>query len=283
VPDASTRRIVLERGDVDFAVQIATKDIPALKKVAGIKGLSYPTTRGWWLGMTWRKEPFNNPHFRRAMAWAMPYDTVMQVVTHGLSERLRSCVPNNVNGYVGEFWPYETTLQKAREELAQARLPSGFSVTVPVYAGDPFDEEANVLIKESLAQLGITLNLQKMPIGQKRSLLAQKQIDMAVYDWRPWVPDAGYFIYFNWLPDSFSNFWSYDNSEAQTLGNEAITMAIGSPERNAKLRRFQEIVNGDIGLVPLFTQLDNIVMRDHVQGYVYYPDGLHVLSKLHLA
>jgi peptide/nickel transport system substrate-binding protein len=282
VPDASTRRIVLERGDVDFAVQIATKDIPALKKVAGIKGLSYPTTRGWWLGMTWRKEPFNNPHFRRAMAWAMPYDTLMQVVTHGLSERLRSCVPNNVNGYVGEFWPYETNLEKARQELAQAQVPPGFSVTVPVYAGDPFDEEANVLIKESLAQLGITLNLQKMPIGQKRSLLAQKQIDMAVYDWRPWVPDAGYFIYFNWLPDSFSNFWSYNNPEAQTLGNEAITMAIGSPERNAKLRRFQEIVNGDIGLVPLFTQLDNIVMREHVQGYVYYPDGLHVLSKLHL-
>ncbi len=33
VPDASTRRIFLERGDVDFAVQLATKDIPDLRKV----------------------------------------------------------------------------------------------------------------------------------------------------------------------------------------------------------------------------------------------------------
>jgi hypothetical protein len=31
-------------------------------------------------------------------------------------------------------------------------------------------------------------------------------------------------------------------------------MVVDSPERNAKLRRFQEIVNGDVGLVPLFTQ-----------------------------
>jgi peptide/nickel transport system substrate-binding protein len=282
VPDASTRRIVLERGDVDFALQIATKDIPDLRKAPGVKVSSYPSARGWWLGMTWRKAPFNNIHFRRAMAWAMPYETLLQVVTQGLAERARSCVPNNISGYAGDFWPYETSLEKARAELAQVQVPDGFTVTVPVYAGDLFDEEATVLIKESLAPLGITLTLQKMPIGQKRLLLTQKQVDMAVYDWRPWVPDAGYFIYWNWLPDSFTNYWSYSNPEAQTLGNEAITMPVGSPEREATLRRFQEIVNGDIGLVPLFTQFDNIVMRENVQGYVYYPDTIPVLAKMSL-
>jgi peptide/nickel transport system substrate-binding protein len=282
IPDASTRRIVLERGDVDFAVQLATKDIPDLRKVSGVKVISYPSARGWWLGMTWNKAPFNNIHFRRAMAWAMPYETLLQVVTQGLAERSRSCVPNNVSGYVEDLWPYETNLEKAREELAQAQVPEGFTVTVPVYAGDLFDEEATVLIKESLAKLGITLSIQKMPIGQKRTLMTKKQVDMAVYDWRPWVPDAGYFIYWNWLPDSFTNYWNYLNPEAQVLGNEAITMAIGSPERQAKLRRFQEIVNGDIGLVPLFTQFDNLVMREHVQGYVYYPDAVPVLAKLSL-
>ena len=167
VPDASTRRIVLERGDVDFAMQIATKDIPDLRKVSGVKVTSYPSARGWWLGMTWRKAPFNNIHFRRAMAWAMPYETLLQVVTQGLAERLRSCVPNNISGYVGDFWPYETNLAKAREELAQAQVPDGFSVTVPVYAGDLFDEEATVLIKESLAQLVIKLTSRKCQSARK--------------------------------------------------------------------------------------------------------------------
>ena len=51
-----------------------------------------------------------------------------------------------------------------------------------------------------------------MPIGQKSTLLTKKQVDMAVYDLRPWVPDVGYFIYWNWFPDSFSNFWSYSQS-----------------------------------------------------------------------
>jgi len=181
-----------------------------------------------------------------------------------------------------EFWPYETNLEKAREELAQVHTPDGFAVNVPVSAGDAFDEESMVLIKESLAQLGIKLILQKMSIGQKRSLLVKKQVDMAIYDFRPFVPDVGYYIYWNWLPDSLNNYWGYANAEAQALGNEAITMAVDAPERHAKLRRFQEIINGEVGTIPLFSEFDNAVMRAPVQGYVSYPDGVAFLAKLHL-
>ena len=186
----------------------------------------------------------------------------------------------NIGGYLEDFWPYETDLDKAREELAQAQVPDGLTVTVPVSAGDAFDEESIVLIKENLAQLGITLTLQKMSIGQKRTLLVKKQVDMAIYDFRPFVPDIGYYIYWNWLPDSLNNYWGYANPEAQALGNEAITLAVDSAERLVRLRRFQEIINGEVGTIPLFSEFDHAVMRDYVQGYVSYPDGIAMLSKL---
>jgi peptide/nickel transport system substrate-binding protein len=282
VPDPSTRRIVLERGDVDFAMQIATKDISDLRKVSGVKVLSSPGARGWWLGMTWRKAPFNNPHFRRAIAWAMPYDTLLRVVAHGQAQRLRSCVSKHIAGYMEEFWPYETNLQKAREELAHVQIPARFAITVPVAAGDAFDEESMVIIKESLAQLGMKLTLQKMTIGQKRALLVNKQVDMAIYDFRPFIPDVGYQIYWNWLPDSLNNYWGYAHAEAQGLGNEAITMAANHPERLGTLRRFQEIINGDVGTIPLLSEFDTVVMRAPVQGYVSYPDGVAFLAKMHL-
>jgi ABC-type transport system substrate-binding protein len=155
-------------------------------------------------------------------------------------------------------------------------------VTVPVSAGNAFDEESIVLIKDSLAPLGIKLTLQKMSIGQKRTLLVKRQVDMAIYDFRPFVPDIGYFIYWNWLPDSLSNFWGYVNAEAQMLGNEAITMAVDAPERHDKLQRFQEIINGEVGTIPLYSEFDNAVMRQHVHGYVSYPDGIVQLAKLNL-
>ena len=77
----------------------------------------------------------------------------------------------NISGYMEGFWPYETDLKNAREKLAQTRVPDGFAVTVPVSEGDAFDEKSIVLIKESLAQLGIKLTLPKMSIRQKSSLL----------------------------------------------------------------------------------------------------------------
>lgn len=50
-----------------------------------------------------------------------------------------------------------------------------------------------------------------------------------------------------------------------------------------KLRRFQEIIHGEVGTIPLLTEFDNVVMRANVQGYVSYPDGSAFLPKLYLA
>jgi hypothetical protein len=60
-------------------------------------------------------------------------------------------------------------------------------------------------------------------------------------------------------------------------------MPIGSAERNEKLRRFQELVCEDLGIVPHFTQFDNYAMRDRVSDFVYYPDKVVMMSRLRLA
>jgi hypothetical protein len=50
--------------------------------------------------------------------------------------------------------------------------------------------------------------------------------------------------------------WSYENDEAQRLGNETITMPIGSAARDEELGRFQQLVCNDLSIIPLFTQFD---------------------------
>jgi hypothetical protein len=77
-----------------------------------------------------------------------------------------------------------------------------------------------------------------MSIRPKRTLLVKQQVEMAIDDFRPFVPDIGDDIYWNWRPDSLQSDWGSVNSEAQALGREAITMAVDAPERHATLRRF---------------------------------------------
>jgi hypothetical protein len=72
---------------------------------------------------------------------------------------------------------------------------------------------------------------------------------------RPWVPDTGYFIYWNWLPDSFHELLELCQSRGQALAISSHYHGHRLAERQAKLRRFQEIVNGDIGLVPSLRNL----------------------------
>jgi ABC-type transport system substrate-binding protein len=59
-------------------------------------------------------------------------------------------------------------------------------------------------------------------------------------------------------------------------------MATGSPDRNEKLRRFQQVVCEEVGVIPLFAQIDNYVMRERVKGFVYYPDRTIFMDKLSL-
>jgi hypothetical protein len=40
------------------------------------------------------------------------------------------------------------------------------------------------------------------------------------------------------------------------------------------------MINGEIGTIPLLSECENAVMHDDVQGYVSYPDGIAMRSKL---
>ena len=272
IPDQSTRRILLEKGDVHFATLLATKDIPQLKGRPNLTVASYPNPNAYWLGMTWRKEPFTDPAVRRAIAWAVPYDAIMKVVLHELGERLRSPLPKHVDGYTEEFWTYETNLDRARQELAQSKSPKGFEVAVPVSAGDVYEEESTVLIKDALDPLGIKLRIQKMPRAQKSALMSKREVDMAVYRWKPWIADGAYFIHYNYLPDSFANYWGYVNPVAQDAGLATITLKRKSEERTAKFKLFQKTVCADVNVIPLFSPWENVVLPTSLKGYVYYPD-----------
>ena len=111
--------------------------------------------------------------------------------------------------------------------------------------------------------------------------MTKKQVDMAVYDWRPWVPDAGYFIYWNWLPDSFTN-WNY----AIPRRRRSVMRPLPWPSARRNARRncddFRKSSMAISAWCPSLRNLNNLAMRQHVQGHVYYPDAIPVLAKLSL-
>ncbi|MEB3859854.1 MAG: ABC transporter substrate-binding protein, partial [Desulfurococcales archaeon] len=97
--DPSSLRIALENGEVDMAFGIQPSDIPALLQNPDIKSQSIEGLVIEWLGMNLRKEPFNNPLFRKAVNYAINYEYILENILKGTATRLYGPLPPGIWGY----------------------------------------------------------------------------------------------------------------------------------------------------------------------------------------
>ncbi len=123
-PSAGNRRALLERGDADISYDLPNKDFAELKSNSKLSIISTPYSNGiQYIGMTSPNPPFDNPKVRQAVAYALPYQKIMDAVLFGLAKPMFGApadAPTQVS------WPqatkYNTDLDKARKLMAEARL-----------------------------------------------------------------------------------------------------------------------------------------------------------------
>ncbi len=89
VPSAGNRRALLERGDADISYELPNKDFVELKDAGKLNIVSTPFSNGCqYLGMNVKNPPFDNPKVRQAVAYAVPYQKIMDAVLYGLGTPL---------------------------------------------------------------------------------------------------------------------------------------------------------------------------------------------------
>src|SRR3569833_4670483 len=86
VPQAGNRRALLERGDADISYELPFKDFQEMKASGKLNVVSLPFSNGiQYIGMNVTKPPFDNPRVRQAVAYAIPYQKIMDAVMYGLA------------------------------------------------------------------------------------------------------------------------------------------------------------------------------------------------------
>src|ERR1700759_3409010 len=87
VPSAGNRRALLERGDADISYELPNKDFVELKDAGKLNIVSTPFSNGIiYLGMNVKNPPFDNLKVRQAVAYALPYQKIMDAVQFGLAK-----------------------------------------------------------------------------------------------------------------------------------------------------------------------------------------------------
>jgi peptide/nickel transport system substrate-binding protein len=273
VPDASVRYQLIQKGEVDIASGISFKDLAALQEEPNVVTELWRTNNWHEIVMNWNSGPLGDVNVRRAIACAVPYDEIVNQAFYGLAEQLQTPFGVLVEGADPSLWPYEYDLDRAREYLSQSDSPDGFSMPYYVATTNVIEQPIAVLLQDSLSQIGINLELQNMTGVQLSEALINKNIEMAEFSFYSWVPDAGYHILWNFMPDSFANFYSWENATAQDAAAELIPMDPGE-ERNELLKVFQEEFANDVASLPLVMLPESYPHKPNLSGFAYYPDSV---------
>ena len=198
VPQAGNRRALLERGDADISYELPYKDFLELKAAGKLNIVSVPFSNGiQYIGMNVNKPPFDNPKVRQAIAYAIPYQKIMDVVLFGLANPMFGAAANAPTEVA---WPqptkFNTNMTKAKALLAEAGFPNGFETTMSFdlnFAG--VNEPLCVLVQESLGQIGIRTTINKIPGANWRTELNKKEMPLYTNVFSGWLDYPEYFFY----------------------------------------------------------------------------------------
>ena len=272
VPSAGTRRALLERGDADLSYDLPPKDAAEMAPNKDLHVISTPMANTvQFLSMNVKMKPFDNIKVRQAVAYALPYDKIIEAALYGRARNL-SGGPDKVASPV---WPqpspYRFDPAKAKQLLAEAGYPDGFEATLS------FDLSAAVtnqpmceLIQESLGQVGIRVTLDKVPGANWRGQFSKKQLALLTNLFGAWFSYADYYF---WQVYSGANtiFNSMDYvSPAMDKLIDAARFTQDPSAYNRDCEAMIQLAFDDVPNAPLYQPFLNIGTRANISGYTYW-------------
>ena len=274
IPSAGNRRALMEKGDIDITYEMPPKDFAEWAQDKGnIQVFSTPIENAlWYIGMNVTKPPFNNPKVRQAVAYAIPYDKIMD---NAMYKRATAMYGDKDNKASSVFWPqptgYRYDIVKARALMKEAGAEAGFETTLSFdLGGATVGEPACVLLVESLALIGIKAKIEKIPGANWRAALLKKEMPMILNRFGGWLNYPEYFFFWCYHgQNAVFNTMSYQNPEMDKL--------IEAARFDTDPRKYQQDVYGFVNMafeevprVPLAQPNFDVAMQKSIKGYVYW-------------
>ena len=271
VPSQSTRRALIERGDVQMSFNIPYKDAAELAEMDGVDVYSTPIENAIYVvGVNHDFEPFKDPDVRKALAYAIPYEEIFQTAAYGRGVRMFGG-----SGVEGTAWPqpspYSTDLDKAKEHLAKSGFADGFDVPFSISLGQlDWMEPTALLIIEALGKIGINSTLDKIPSAQWRTAsLVEKRLPLHLEGFGGWLNYPCYYFFWAYKDGHLFNSSNYRNDEVETLVDETLYIPVDHPDYAPKVKRMFEIAFEDLPRIPLFQPTLNVAMNG-ATGFEYW-------------
>ena len=274
VPSAGNRRALLVKGDIDMTFEMPPKDFAELSLEKGnVRVVSTPIENAlWYIGMNVKAAPFNNPKVRQAVAYALPYEKILDAAMYKRATAVWGAASNKP---AKAEWPiahgYKYDIPMARKLMQEAGMAAGFETTISFdIGGATVSEPACVLIQESLALIGIKLTINKIPGANWRAALLKKDMPLILNRFGGWLNAPEYFFFWCYHgQNAVFNTMSYQNPAMDKL-IDASRFEPNKAKYEAQVKEFIGIAFDEVPRIPLAQPNFDVAMQKSVLGYQYW-------------
>ncbi|MDQ0286496.1 peptide/nickel transport system substrate-binding protein [Desulfofundulus luciae] len=271
----STIRTLMTRRELEITDQWQTKEaLEALDRIPGV-GVNAAFT-GTILNIMFntKKAPTDDVHFRKALAYAFDYDTVVDKLFPG-SRKAKGPVSSVLPGFNPNLTPYERNLEKARAELAKSKYASRldeYPVELAWVAEVPDEEKIALLLQSNAAELGIKVNVVKVPWLSFVDQVAKPENtpNASTVFVSPHYSEAGSILESRYHSKSTGT-WEQCEWLKNAEIDAAIEDAISTLDTNKRFEKYRAIQEKIVDLAPTIWAFDQAEKRAYQEEYVVWP------------
>ncbi|MGN0130877.1 MAG: ABC transporter substrate-binding protein [Lachnospiraceae bacterium] len=228
-------------------------------------------------------EPFDDPRVRQALCYAIDPQEIMDLTADGKGTELGSSMfPAFTKYYMEELNDtYNQDMEKAKELLAEAGYPDGFSFTISVPSNyQPHIDTAQVLVEEFKA-IGVDAQINLIEWDSWLSdVYADRNFESTVVgvDASSLTPGA---LLSRFESTASNNFINYNNADYDAAYARAIATT-DDEEKTAAYKECETILSEDAANVYIQDLAEFVAINKKYAGYEFYPLYVQDLSKLYI-
>ncbi|MDZ7799311.1 MAG: ABC transporter substrate-binding protein [Trueperaceae bacterium] len=261
ITDAQIAEFSFDTRELD-ATEISLESLDRYDDQEGVAVEVLDTLRYHWLGFNQRHEPFDDVRVREAVRYAVDVDEILQGAYNGVPNRADTMLAPSILGHWEDAPRYEPDLERARELLAEAGYPDGFSTTISTDNVTVHQQSATI-VQQQLRRVGIEAEIDI--VQDMYVTVSENNTPGLHYASFSAIIDPGY--WFEWFKcDQMGqwNYWGWCNEEYDEIHAQASRTA--DPQERAELYvQLQQIIDEDVSA---------IWVTNGASVYVYRPDQI---------
>jgi len=278
-----SRLTELEAGSVNFIVNIPPDDLARLKADPKYTVVEQPGMHTWWVAFNHTKTPFNDVRIRQAMNYAVNKQAIVDNILKGTGTLAINPLPPVVWSYTADIQRYDYDPEKAKQLLAEAGYPDGFSCTFWLpESGSGMQQPVamGTAIQADLKAVGIDCKIETFEWGTylEKVIVPPDQAGFDLME-MSWIgdngdPDNHLYILLSgeqWPPHGY-NMGFYKNDQVDALLAEA-RVTLDRAKRTELYQQAQKLIAEDPPWILIDHETQIVVMDKSIKNFKLHPTG----------